>query len=151
MNSKNQTFLQLVIVISFFLMSYTSDTFYNTGRLENSNCKSLTLVQQKGLLVLGEDNKGWSTTCDSTSAFFSNDILPILKNYCIGCHNKNFLQGNVNLENYEEILPYAKDGSLLGSIQHDAEFSIMPPFGNKLSECQIGQIKKWIEEGAQKN
>lgn len=43
------------------------------------------------------------------------------------------------------------NGKLYGSIAHTTGFAAMPQSGNKLSDCQIAQVKKWIDAGAPQN
>ena len=99
----------------------------------------------------GAQNTTCGTPCDPNESSFAAAILPINQQYCVGCHNDNLASGNINLKDYDHILPYVLDGSYLGSIEHAAGYSVMPPSGGKLSDCVITQIKKWIDEGAQNN
>ena len=118
----------------------------------------LTLEQKdlvRNWINQGAQNTNCGTPCDPASASFATDIFPLIEQYCIGCHNSNFNQGQgqgmVNLETYELTKPYALDGSFVGSIKYDPAYSIMPPSGGQLSECHIGQVEKWISEGALDN
>ncbi len=99
----------------------------------------------------GAENTDCGTSCISTRSSFSADIFPLLQDYCIGCHNNARLDGDVNLANYNEILPYVENGSLIGSIKDEVFYPVMPPTGSQLSTCRISQIEKWIEEGALDN
>jgi mono/diheme cytochrome c family protein len=81
----------------------------------------------------GAENTTCGAPCDAELSSFSADIFPILQNSCIGCHNANRTEGNVNLESYNLIIPYVDNG------------------GSSLSDCRISQIEKWIQEGAQNN
>ena len=56
--------------------------------------------------------------------------------------------GNVVLDSYEHILPYVENGSLIGTIQNEQFYPVMPPTGSKMSDCRVDLMKKWIEEGA---
>ena len=95
--------------------------------------------------------KETSTECDPSNSSFEKNIMPTIKENCVVCHNSNFAMGEVNLDSYQAILPYVESGALIGSIRHEPDWKIMPPAGEKLNECQIGQIEKWIEEGAKEN
>ncbi len=99
----------------------------------------------------GAKNTSCGTPCDPALSGFSNSIYPLLKTYCIGCHSQASAQGNVNLETYNDILPYVKNGSLLGSMKHENGFVAMPLSTPKVSDCIIQQIENWINEGAQNN
>lgn len=99
----------------------------------------------------GANDTNCGAPCDSTAASFSNDIFPLLQDYCVGCHNTARSDGNVNIESYNKIIPYVTDGSLIGSMKHDALFAKMPPSGSILSDCRISQFQKWIDDGALDN
>jgi hypothetical protein len=45
----------------------------------------------------------------------------------------------------------AFNGKLMGVISHAVGFKPMPNGGNKLPDCKIIQIRKWIEVGAPNN
>ncbi|HAN38476.1 MAG TPA: hypothetical protein DCQ29_06195 [Chitinophagaceae bacterium] len=93
------------------------------------------------------------TACDTTSFTFSGAVNTILTNNCIGCHNAATAptSGGVNLSTYAGVRVVALNGKLLGSIEHRSGFSPMPKGGNKLSDCNIIQIRKWINAGALNN
>jgi len=102
-------------------------------------------------IMQGAENTNCGTVCDPNQSSFAQDIFPLLQDYCIGCHNSARTDGNVNLENYNEIIPYVDNGSLIGTIQHAEFFIAMPPSGSKMSDCRVAQIEKWIAEGAENN
>lgn len=88
--------------------------------------------------------------CDTTVFTFSGGIQPIINKYCVGCHNSNSKQGNVALHTYDLVKLSADDGSLLGSIKGDG-FELMPPgdpSSNRVPDCQITVIEKWIKNNA---
>jgi hypothetical protein len=59
--------------------------------------------------------------------------------------------GGVDLSNYNGVATVAVSGTLIGTITHAPGFSAMPQGGNKLSDCEITQIQKWINSGALNN
>lgn len=84
---------------------------------------------------------------------YADDIVPILDaNVCLACHENADPAGGIGLEGYDRVLPFVEDGSLLGSIQYDPQFSRMPK-GNydKVPDCEISMIKKWIDQGYPNN
>ncbi|MFC1732388.1 hypothetical protein ACFL6I_18950 [candidate division KSB1 bacterium] len=89
--------------------------------------------------------------CDSINVTYSGTVWPIVQNYCFGCHSGTTPQGNVSLDSYFTVAGAANDGSLYGAISHSPPYSFMPKNGQKLNNCNIAQIKKWIDEGAQNN
>ena len=94
---------------------------------------------------------------------FEKEILPILKNSCLACHNKTTTKGDLILETPDEIIKGGESGSavvvghgndslLLQAASHRKK-PMMPPRNNKvaasdLTSEQLGLIKLWIDEGA---
>lgn len=89
-------------------------------------------------------------SCDPTQYSFSGVIKPLIDYQCVGCHKSGSLGGNINLSGYSSIKAQVTNGKLYGSVTHATGFSPMPQ-GTKLSDCQITQIKSWIDAGALNN
>ena len=92
-----------------------------------------------------------STNCDTTLFTYAGAVLPTLQSSCIGCHSGTPPSGNVDLSTYANVRVVALNGKLLGVISHANGFPQMPSGGNKLPDCKITQIRKWIEAGAPNN
>lgn len=92
-----------------------------------------------------------TTSCPDSDLSFSKQILPILDQRCNSCHDAANAFGSVVLDTYESVQPYVQNGSLLGSIRHEAAYSAMPPDQGKIPDCEIAQISIWINEGAPNN
>lgn len=92
-----------------------------------------------------------SLACDTTTITLSASVRPIFSQYCVGCHNNTSQSGGVNLESYDGIKTVADNGRLSGSINHLSEYSPMPQGQNKLDDCSIRKIEKWIALGAENN
>lgn len=96
--------------------------------------------------------------CDSVNVTFSGVVWPVINTYCAACHNGNNPNTNVTLSGYSDVVAVAADTSqnlihnlLLGDITFASGFHPMPQGGNKLSTCQIAQIRKWIKDGKPNN
>lgn len=89
--------------------------------------------------------------CDSTQAGFAQVIFPLIQDHCFGCHSGGSPQGGILLSGHSSIAAVAATGQLLGAISHSPGYSAMPKNGNKLSDCQIAQVKKWINDGTPNN
>jgi mono/diheme cytochrome c family protein len=87
-------------------------------------------------------------TCDTTAVSFSVAVKPILSNYCTGCHSGSAPSGGIDYSTYASTKTTALNGQMTGSIEHKSGFKAMPQGSNKLSDCQISTIKKWIALGA---
>ena len=99
----------------------------------------------------GAKNNQCSGGCDTTVFTFSGVVMPLMNTYCKGCHNPASLGGGVDLSTYTGVKTSALNGGLLGSIKHATGYSAMPKGGNKLPDCQIRQVEKWIQAGTPNN
>ncbi len=91
-----------------------------------------------------------SGECDMNNITYSNTISPIIQNKCTGCHSGGNPAGGVKITNYTEVKTLADNGTLSGTINDKAGYPIMPPSG-KLPDCDIQQLEKWMNDGAQNN
>ncbi len=108
--------------------------------------------QQKAIIKTwiadgAKNGVGCSSNCDSTQYTYSGAISGIITTYCKGCHSNPGASGNLDLNSYSSVKAAAQAGKLLNSVNGTNGYTIMPPSGNKLSDCQITQIKKWIQNG----
>ena len=92
-----------------------------------------------------------ASTCDTTQFKFGANINPILASYCTGCHSGTAPSGNIDLSNYNAVKIQVTNGRLVGAVTQAAGYSAMPKDANKLSDCQITQIRKWVAAGALNN
>jgi uncharacterized membrane protein len=92
-----------------------------------------------------------NNTCDSNQFKYGANISIIINSYCTGCHSGTAASGNIDLSTYNNVKIQAANGRLVGAVSHAAGYSAMPKNANKLSDCQITQIKKWVEAGALNN
>ena len=89
--------------------------------------------------------------CDTDDVSFSATVQPILQDFCVGCHGGNSPSAGIDLSNYAGVETVAQNGELYGAIEWVSGFSQMPQGGNKLPDCEIAQIKSWIDAGALNN
>src|SRR5437773_2830269 len=112
-------------------------------------------VQRKPIPIAKIDRK--------TPVDFEKEILPILKNNCLACHNKTTTKADLILETPQDILKGGESGkvvvpkrssdSLLLKIASHQVKPMMPPKNNKveasdLTPEELGLIKLWIDQGA---
>src|ERR1041385_7205611 len=98
-----------------------------------------------------------------TPVDFEKEILPILKNNCLACHNKTTTKADLILETPQDILKGGESGkvvvpkrssdSLLLKIASHQVKPMMPPQNNKveaadLTSEELGVLKLWIDQGA---
>ncbi|HXS38142.1 MAG TPA: hypothetical protein VN721_15680 [Flavipsychrobacter sp.] len=98
-----------------------------------------------------------ATTCDTTTVSYSADIVPILNTNCAisgGCHDAAgaSVSGH-NYTNYAGIKAVASYDFLITDITGNPMpgHNSMPKNGNKLSECDIDKMIRWVNEGAPDN
>ena len=90
--------------------------------------------------------------CDTIGIVsFTQQVKPVIDNFCVSCHNSVASSGGVNLNGYTQVKTYAeilRNGTpvLLGVIQHLSGFKAMPP-STKLDDCSIRKIELWVEQG----
>lgn len=90
-------------------------------------------------------------TCDTTDVSYNQDILPILVNNCLVCHDNINRQGGIILEGYDQLKTHVNSGRLIGAIKREAGFSPMPQGSPALPDCQVEKIAQWIADGALDN
>ncbi|UOG74114.1 hypothetical protein MTX78_18580 [Hymenobacter tibetensis] len=90
-------------------------------------------------------------TCNTANVTYTLTVAPLLQKSCTSCHNSNFASGGVNLSTYARVRTVALNGRLIGSVNHEAGYSPMPKGGTKLPDCDISQLRKWVEDGAIEN
>ncbi|HEY9176184.1 MAG TPA: c-type cytochrome domain-containing protein [Flavipsychrobacter sp.] len=89
--------------------------------------------------------------CDTTKFTYAAEIQPIFDKYCKGCHSGAAAQKGIMLDTYSGASAVVGTGRLLGAIRHEAGFVAMPYGSNKMSDCEITKIEKWVAAGAQNN
>ena len=91
------------------------------------------------------------TDCDTTDFKYSTAVKNIMQNKCQGCHNPSSLGGGIDLSTYAAVKTQATNGKLYGSVNWSVGYSAMPKNSTKMPNCEIKQIKKWIDSGAPNN
>ena len=122
-------------------------------------CLSLTTI----IILLGLASCYWDKkdklypaiagACDTTAAAtYSGIVKPILQSSCAigGCHDAT-ASGGVILTGVAGAQTIARDGRLVGVINHASGFSPMPKNTAKLDDCSILQITRWVASGAPDN
>jgi mono/diheme cytochrome c family protein len=116
-----------VVIICIVWMNVFNACLYNKGNDVHFNCDTASTVS------------------------YSQKVLPIFQNNCYSCHTSISTGGGWLMGNYNNDKMVAQSGRLVGAIMHQSGFSAMPKSAPKLTDCQIGTIKKWINEGCLNN
>ncbi len=93
-----------------------------------------------------------NVTCDTSNVTYSLVVSAILAQNCNSCHGGSAaLGGGIKLDNYTNLLAYAKNGHLINDIQQNPGSDPMPKGGSKLSVCDINKIVVWVNNGTPNN
>jgi len=87
---------------------------------------------------------------DTTVLTYSGGVQPILSKNCYSCHSNaaaSDMGGGIRLQDYADVKIKTSNGSLYSTITHNPSYSPMPKGGQKLPDCNIRTIKKWIDAG----
>ena len=90
-----------------------------------------------------------NNTCDTSNVTYAGTIVPILNNYCTGCHSGSVASGGIALTSYSSVQALASSGMLIKALTGSG-VPIMPPSGS-LSPCKTGQFQIWIRNGMPNN
>jgi uncharacterized membrane protein len=99
----------------------------------------------------GALNTQCTNVCDTTSFTYAAAIQTILSNNCGGCHGTQPGSSNVYLGDYASAKAYisANKALFINAINHSSTLTAaqkMPP-SNKMLDCKIIQVQKWIQNG----
>ncbi len=81
--------------------------------------------------------------CPEADVTYEGEVLPILQEHCIACHNSGSPAGGYDYSDYDGLLVSVADGSLAGSISGEGGYSQMPP-GNSLNNCSVSILNAWM-------
>jgi WD40 repeat protein len=122
-------------------------------------CSALAAALAYLLLFQGQP-AAWAQAPKAGPVSFINDIAPILKESCFGCHGAKNPKGKLDMTRYESlrkggtkddpIAPGKPDESLLVDVLKATDKQMMPPkeAGGPLAKDKLALIEKWIKEGA---
>lgn len=98
---------------------------------------------------------------------YKKDVLPILHDYCLSCHEpggKGYEKSGLNMTTYESLMKGTKFGAVIKPgdgftsifiqvIEGRVHASIKMPFGMEggLAKDKIETLKKWVNQGAKNN
>ena len=108
----------------------------------------ILLVSCSSIRCSNENEDSPSPVCDEatrTEATYQVEVSEILFQNCTYCHSTELASGGVVLDTYEDVAVVARNGQLLGAINHTSGFSPMPQNAPRLPSCEIEIIRLWIE------
>lgn len=90
-------------------------------------------------------------SCDTAAVSYSKHIAPILEKNCLVCHAASIQTGGINLSGYENVKSRAQTGALVGVTSWLPGFPTMPQGGAQLGDCDVAQIRAWVNQGMKNN
>ena len=106
-------------------------------------------------------------TAAQAEASYKNDVVPIIHDYCLNCHEqggKGYEKSGLNMTTYESLMKGTKFGAvikpgdsftsiLIQVIEGRVHASIKMPYGMNggLAMDKIAILKKWVNQGAKDN
>jgi len=97
-------------------------------------------------ILQGARNNACFDGCDTLSVGFAAQVWPMMEAYCTGCHSAAAPGGGIVISGYDDLVALAENESLMGSIRWESGYAKMPT-NQQLSDCQINQLQKWIDDG----
>jgi WD40 repeat protein len=98
------------------------------------------------------------TAVATAAPTYNEDIRPLFRDNCTGCHNPDKLKADLDLTTYAGVIKGGSSGaavktgspdsSLLYRVTMHLEEPEMPPKKPKLAEAQLNLLKDWIAGGA---
>jgi hypothetical protein len=84
------------------------------------------------------------SNCDTNTVIYANQIKSLMDGYCVSCHFTGNATGHT-LDTYAGVVASVNSTKLIPSIEHTGD--PMPQGGQKLSDCNIRKIEKWVAAG----
>lgn len=102
-----------------------------------------------------------SARADADKPTFVDDVLPLLRQSCLSCHNDDRQRGGLNLSSFASAMeggssgavvkPGAPDQSRLFTLSAHTEEPKMPPNADRMPQPKLDLLRRWIEQGAREN
>ena len=118
--------------------------------------QSLTQFTKSSFVFLLPAVLSAQTGSSQQETFFENRIRPVLAENCYACHDSSRM-GGLSLQTRDDMLKGGNSGAAI--VPGDPEKSLLVhalrqdrtlkmPQGGKLTEAQVGDFAKWIQDGA---
>ncbi|OWK41715.1 c-type cytochrome domain-containing protein [Fimbriiglobus ruber] len=98
---------------------------------------------------------------DAKKPTFDEDVVPVLKQHCMGCHGNDKQKGGLNVATFAAamqggssgavVIPGDPDKSRLYALTAHKEEPKMPPNAARIPEAQLEILRLWIEQGGREN
>ena len=111
---------------------------------------TLTLLTLAGLPGLAR--------ADAKNPTFNDDVLPVVRQHCAGCHGADKQKGGLNLATYGVAMQGGSSGAVVapGNAEKSRLFTmtahkeepVMPPSKTKIPDAHLELLRLWVEQGA---
>ncbi|HET6572161.1 MAG TPA: c-type cytochrome domain-containing protein, partial [Fimbriiglobus sp.] len=98
---------------------------------------------------------------DPKKPTYTDDVLPVLRQHCLGCHGNDKQRASLNLASFATVMQGGSSGAVLvpGDPDKSRLFTLaahkeepkMPPKSERIPETQLDTIRLWIEQGGREN
>jgi hypothetical protein len=119
--------------------------------------RQLVFLCSTVILLLG----GSRALADGKHPNYTDDMTPVFRQHCFGCHGNDKQKGGLNLATYAELQKGGSSGAVVMAGNADKsrlylltdhrEEPHMPSKSQKIAPEQIALLKLWIEQGAKEN
>jgi len=131
--------------------------------LKAGTALAVAFVVGGAILAMGRSSPTWAADSEVS---FAEDVFPIFKGRCIGCHQpggRGYETSGLDLSTYEGLMNGTKYGAmvdpgrpetsnLIWLLDWRASPELRMPHGKKqLSSCDRDAIRNWIRQGAKNN
>jgi len=107
-----------------------------------------TIILIKNWILESAKNTTCGGTCETSNITYTNTIAKILETNCYACHGGTATaSGGIKLDTYEGAKAKGVANQLYPAVSQSGTVPAMPQGGDKLSDCNIIKIKKWIDDG----
>ena len=96
----------------------------------------------------GALNSTCSSSCDTTTVTYSNQITAIMTANCISCHSGSSAQKGILLDSYANVKANMDNGNILSAVQG---ITLQMPPGGQITNCEMRQLEIWKATGETQN
>jgi hypothetical protein len=130
----------------YTVLSKTGEEFMPRGGTPFTDAQKAMVLKW---IQQGAKNNSCDGYCDTVSTY-SQTIVPILKNACLGCHATAANGGGILLNTYDQVYAQVQTGKLMGDVTAAPGYNKMPQQGG-ISPCDLNAFKIWVMHGAKNN
>lgn len=130
---------------------YTTIRGNNPEMPRGQKLSSLEVDYIKIWIKTGAQNTSNCLSCDTIDYSYTTRIEPLFTNWCKGCHNASTAGGGFDFSSYSGVAAAVNGNKLMGSINHLNGFAAMPQNADKMNDCSIKAIQKWVDNGFPNN